>query len=487
MNERLPSQKYEVTIRAAMTMPDPRPQFLAELGEELDAKARQMAKQQARPQTRFEMFRRRSWQIGFALLLLAILAILAIGPQRVLAQVQHWLGYVPGIGFVEMEQTRVLVAPVDVQQEGVTLRIEQAVAEPGRTLVVISSEGLPPESPDLPSSRLDTLPKPVLRIPDGSVLEVVRQDLNYGGGKMEFPALPEGIYELTFEIDRLPLLPAGASPEGWQAHLVLRPATGELPEELFPQPYTPPRAEVMVNGVTARILQVAQSSEETALRVQFKWQNPDWELDNAGYTYELKDDQGNTYQSYNPYGQVASARVQEVETSPSPTAPTESAVPSSQETIRFPALPLSAQRAVLKLPSLEFSVPITTSFTFDPGSNPQLGQTWELDQQFRVAGVPLHLTGARVIQDDHRLPDERGLYGFEFTFRSPTDLDRTVSTFFLGTDFKSYRGGGGGMRQPGVYKIEMLFKQLPQEPMRITFDQVWVMLFGPWEIGWEIP
>lgn len=484
------SGSFEEKLYAATRLPQPRPEFLAGLRARLAEEA-QSHPEPLRPVSfgaRIQLaFRRPAWVIAVIVILLLAGALGAIGPQRVLAQVQRLLNYVPGIGFVDLKQARILAAPVSFQREGVTLKVGQALAEPDRTLVVFSSQGLPAESQDYTASRFENLPVAVLRLPDGSVLDAVRQELSYGGGKIEFPALPDSIYQVTFEIDRLPLLPPGAGPENWQAPLLFIPASDELPADLFPQPYAPADAIATANGVTARILQVVQTAEETALQVQFKWENPGWEFRAAAPPFELRDELGNVYWQFPSNAQVASAIAQESGSDASSTQVEEPATSTSETTFRFPALSLAAHEAVLHLPSIRFSVPDSTRFTFDPGSDPQIGQTWELDTAMYVAGIPLDLTEARLLKNDQTYPDEPPLYSFEFTFRSSGGLLRSLDGFFLETDLESYRGGGGGMREPGLYKVEMLFNQLPQQPLSITFEGTTISVHGPWEIRWQIP
>ena len=431
----------------------------------------------------------RKWQYAlvFIFVILAV-ALFAIGPQRVLAQVQQWLGYLPGMGFVDLKQARILAAPASVQQQGVTLQVEQALAEPDRTLVVISSQGLPAEKVGASLAGMEAFSKAALRLPDGRALEAVRQDLSYGGGKIQFPALPEGVDRVTLEIDRLPLLPPGAAPEGRQVPLLFRRAAGELPADLFPQPYEPVDASAAVNGVTARILQVAQSAQETALQVRFEWENQEWAWQAGTFPPELRDDLGNTYHPLNPNTQAASILVQEAESIASPPVGTGSTAPSGLETYRFPALAPGAREAVFALPFVEFSLPDIAAFTFNPGPNPQLGQTWNLDEAMEVAGIPLHLVGARLSQDHQTyIQEPEPLYSLELVFHSPAGLPRSLSVFSLGTDLEGYRGGGGGSPEPGVYKMTMLFKQLPQKPLQITIERARIALQGPWEIHWQIP
>jgi hypothetical protein len=433
-------------------------------------------------------FDRRRWQYAAVLLLVAlIIAIVAVGPQRVVAQVERWLGYLPGIGFVDLEQARILAAPVSIEQEGVTLTIEQVVAVPHRTIIVFSSQGLPAESSNPLSSDFDILPKAVLRLPDGSVIELTRQELNYGGGKMEFPALPAGVYRINFEFDRLPLVPTGAAPEGWQVPLILLPAAGKLPADLFPKPYSLTDASAMVNGVSVRVLQVAQSADETALQIQIEWEDPDWEYRGVDPSLELHDDLGNVYRQLPSDAQVVSSGVQEAKPIPSPEATADLSIRTVEDTYHFPILSLAAREVVLQILAIDFSVSNSPSFTFDPGPNPQLGQTWELDEQLEIAGAPLKITRARLIQDDQTYPGNPPLYGFEFSFSSPIGLPRVLTAFYLQTDLEGYRGGGGGVIEPGLYKHTMLFNQLPRQPLLINFNGSIITMNGPWEIRWRIP
>jgi len=184
---------------------------------------------------------RRRWAVVGASLLLAVAVILAIlGPQRVWADLLHLLGYVPGVGFVDLDETRVLVAPVEVTRDGVTLRVEQVLAGMDKTTVVFDSRGLPTENPARTQrATAETGFEPTLRLPDGSTLSPKRWDVLRGKGTIRFPSLPEDVYRVTLDLPTLPLVEPGEAPEGWSVPLTLRPATGELVTELFPRPYVP--------------------------------------------------------------------------------------------------------------------------------------------------------------------------------------------------------------------------------------------------------
>ena len=64
------------------------------------------------------------WGVAAASLLLAmIVALTIVTPQAVWAGLQRLTGYVPGIGFVDSEKTRVLTGPIEATRDGVTLHV----------------------------------------------------------------------------------------------------------------------------------------------------------------------------------------------------------------------------------------------------------------------------------------------------------------------------------------------------------------------------
>ena len=114
MTEPTSAHMIEEKLYAANRML-PRPEFLAGLRARL-------GEQPPRSLTFSERvglaFRRPAWVIGIATILILVAALIAVGPQRVLAQVQRWLNYVPGIGFVDLARTSVLVNPVETSRGG---------------------------------------------------------------------------------------------------------------------------------------------------------------------------------------------------------------------------------------------------------------------------------------------------------------------------------------------------------------------------------
>ena len=181
--------------------------------------------------------------------------------------------------------------------------------------------------------------------------------LRLGAGTLEFPPLPAEVYRVTLELPRLPLVPAGEAPETWEVTLNLRPATGALVEELFPQPYVPTDASDTHAGITLRVLEVAHSPQETALRFQVQWRDSDWEFHHIGGDQSpvLRDDLGHVYLDVIPSssGSLVQTKVIRIpdnadEVLPTPT-PT---VPTYEQTKTFAPASPSARRLTLERPPM---------------------------------------------------------------------------------------------------------------------------------------
>ncbi len=442
---------------------------------------------------------RRKWQYA-AIMLLAVLVLvlLSLGPRRVLAQVEHWLGYVPNVGFVDLIDARVLASPVEVTRTGVTLRVEKVIASHSRTDVVFSNPGLTEQDLPWPNEAIDNSDfSAYLLLPDGTRLEMTKWEISVGSGKLEFPALPAGVYQLILLVPRLPLVPAGALPEDWEIPLTLLPANGKLIEELFPQPYSPPNACDTQHGITLCIANVAQSSKETAVQYNFLWTNPDFEyLMQQGWDHdpELRDNLGHIYnEKMDSNGSsMAVVGVTVSEASPGISAST---VLSKTDMLVFPVLSLSASQATLRINSLEYRISATGSFRLDLGDNPQIGDAWPLDIHFEVAGIPIHLTGARLQTETEEI--DNGQFeqypALEFTL-DPLEQQGGISLSSVdlqNEDLHIYGNVGRGYTNGKMdFLGKLSFRETGSIPSGIITLQVTgaeILVDGPWEAIWDIP
>jgi hypothetical protein len=496
--------EFEARLQEYYASPTPSPDFTGRLEERLRQHHTELValnKPRAGPGPRFWSqflgpLRERAWQIVITAILLAlVVATLAIGPGRVLAQVQQWFGYLPGFGFVDLDQARILAEPVIASQEGVTLQVDQMLAEPDRTRVILTIQGFPPQKNSSWFNQNEDMSASLL-LPDGEKVETTTYGTSLSQGievnaRLEFPALPEEIHQVTLQIDRLPYIPEGSAPENWQIPLILVPARGDLPKDLLPPSFTPPDASATANGVTVRILQVAYSQAETALQVQFGWCQPDWELSYAE-KYSLIDDVGHQYQ----FPTSTSTNVEEVVIVPPGPQPT-SALPlqTVERTYLFAPVSQAANRATFALEEVQFSLPVSATFSFDPGPDPRPGQTWSLDEWFPVGGFKLHFTQVRMIEEMPNNPDEQGpVYYFEFPFEVEQETDRhteglrrldMISIDPQIPEFTESRSEGSWVNDE--YSFAVGYDAVPGSPLTFLINEIFISVPGPWEISRDVP
>ncbi len=475
-------------------IPAPDPAFVARLERQLLGQGPSLPA--ARPV--LPLWRRR-WALGTLGLLLALLATLAaLGPQRVWAAVERLLGYVPGIGFVDLDQTRVLAGPVSLSRDGVTLYVEQVLAGPRATTVVLRSSGLPAAEEWLSGGRKPPAEfEPALRLPGGEVLRPSGCESRLGAARLQFPPLPADVYRVTLALPRLPLVPAGAAPEGWEVALILRPATGELVAELFPQPYTPAGAEETHAGVTLAALSAAHSPQETALRLRVQWQDPAWEFHHLGLVQSpyLRDDLGHAYYQATGPGSNSPSQVEVVVVGRSADGTPAPALPEAvhEETQAFwPASPL-ARHLTLVVDGITFQVPADSHFTLDLGASPRVGDRWPLDIALDVAGFPVRLTGAELVQETtapRERPEHRTVLQFDIA-PVPDEAGRALVGLSLDGEASGFSGSLGGYSpvtnrlHAGVTLDEGA--PLPGGVVRVQVRNALVGLRGPWEIAWTVP
>ncbi len=502
-------QVVERELRRYYAAGEPAAAFVAQLGQRLAAQAR-AAEPARQPAPRvwdrwLAAPRAVRWaSVAAALLVVLTLTVAALGPQRVWAGVQRLLGYVPGIGFVNLAETRVLVAPVEMTRTGITLRVEQAIAAPDRTRVVIRSEGLPPEDALLPAGAAAPVSAPdtfTLRLPDGRALLATKYSLRWGAGTLTFPALPADVFTATLELARLPLLPAGAAPEGWRVGLALQPATGPLVAVLYPQPYQPAGARDTHHGITVSVLDVAHSPEATVVKLRGEWEDREWEirgLVGGRRLPALRDDAGggagHVY-GWAPAPASGSTVVREVVSVP---LPPDGATPAPRSLVieqEVALAPLSAlaHDLTLELADVEVEAPAAGSFriTIPPGA--RIGDAWPLDVRLDVAGFPVHITGARLYEET--LPGPGGDLNrtvLEFDVATvPAQGDASLAIFRIDSSSPAWSSGPGALNLgEGRMSVSLALEQgapLAGGEIDVEVAGASLILHGPWRMHWQIP
>lgn len=482
------SAEFEEQVRAVLTVPDPQEQeFLTWL------KVQVLEGPASQPVRRQWFAARLAWGVALGVVMLFLISFLAIGPQRVLAQVQRWLGYVPEIGFVETgEGLRVLQTPVTQERDGVTITVEQVVADADRTTVVYTVEGLGLQHRPDGEAGVNCAASPLLRsAADGKELF-----LNGGQGngwpsgyraQLVFPPLAKQEKAVTLLIPCLENTSPGTAPEDWEIHLALQPAPEgfqALPViEVGPTTAATqgpdPAADLPAgratsaeaHGVHFQVERLVELEDGYLIQGSLDWQNTEFGL--AGFSaYEL---------------QVRDAAGHAVLVEPADDAPGElKGDPYAQKRQTWRVRTASRQYSsplTLTLPSVTIDQAVDLSFELDLGANPQPRQTWELDQVLEVEGREVTVKAVSLVSS----PDGRaGTYGLDFSLYA--DPDQLLSVSLWDPDNHSARiVSSGGFDGRGMIRQSFTYDTLPTGLHRIQITQAAYPLHGPWTVFVDLP
>ena len=506
----LGERAVEQRLLAYYAAGEPSPAFVARLEQDLAAQATAAALQAAAVTPGAARFwdgwltapRGVRW-VTVALLVVLAIAVGALGPQRVWAEVQRLLGYVPGIGFVNLKDTRVLVVPVESTRDGVMVRIEQVIAERERTRLVVRSFGLPPSDTIFPggagvSKNINDF-SGRLRLPDGAALDFKELFLQYGEAesRLEFAGLPAGVMNFTLEMDRLPLVPPGRAPEDWRIPVALVSADAPGAAQRFPEPYKPVGASDTHHGVTLSVENVAHTADETVIKLRGTWTDGALQIyglnggvampslfDNAGHVYSFKSSPGS--------GSVAVAVVQKAVAEDPSTTPTP-AVQSVDGEVSVEPLSAFAREVTLQVESIQSEIQISDTFRTTVPDGAQVGDRWPLDLTLNVAGFPVRLTGAMLDTEEYTLPEgkttARTLLRFEIA-PVPEQDGRQLSFLHVEAPETGWQSGPGNSNGRGSVTVSLsraAEEPIPSGLMDVTIRSASVNLLGPWRMTWAIP
>ena len=497
MTDRFPASTLEGKVRAALSMPEPDPNFVNRLEAQLLSHAgKQPAQAKRRPGLAdwlSALLNRPAWGMAFVLLLALLTIFLAVGPQRVLAAVRGWLGYLPGIGFVEQGAAlRVLASPVEQEREGITVTVEQVVADSQRTTVVFKVEGLGPQHRPGAEDAPRCAGSPFLYLPEGL-------ELSLTGGEGEgwpsgyrsrwtFPAIPEKENRVAFMLPCLDDTRPGAAPENWVFELALQPAPPdfqplpviELPASPTSAPAAALTAEVPAaplaptpradpHGIHFQVEKLVELEDGYLLQGNLDWQAAGLELVNFD-SYAL--------QLFDAAGQPVPVEPVQSEGGTADPLIEKRAVWTIQTGSKQYAGPLT-----LKLPKLIIDEEVEVPFELDLGANPQPGQTWELNRTLDVEGRRVTVATVSLVAS----PDGRaGTYGLSFTLH--VDPEELASVSLWDPDNHSAMlSSSGGSDQQGTIRQTFNYDDLPTGLRRIQITRVAYPLPGPWVVSVNLP
>lgn len=418
--------------------------------------------------------KRLAWAV--AAVALAALVFLSTNPTVVNA-LKRLFGYVPNVGIIDQStQVFVLAEPVTITREGFIVTVEQAVLNGEKTAVVYSYI-MPPDYV-IPENGFSTTLASYLTLPDGTRLDLMTARhvaspdcpqcyLRY---LMEFPPLPAGVSEVTLEIPDLVAMPDNAAPQDWKFPLKFKPAD---PSEIAPvieQIVTPvptvvnaeaPTQSANPHGITNTLDKFVALPDGYILYGNTAWTDP----------------------AIPPYG--VSAQLAVIRDAAGKEIPFD-----------YADMDMISEPGELRVywaykVGTDFTAPLTLpfvmlatlpadggSFTFDPGPDPQLGQTWDINQDVMVNGQVVHVLSV----------EQAGIEPGFFLFSMQSDSN-IVGASVIDLDHPPLGGGGGGGGIPSIgapFNVGYGYQvPIPQGPLTLTFTNVQLLIPGEWNVTWS--
>ena len=386
MSEFTSMPEFEEKLRLALAIPEPEPGFAQSLRSRLSARA-------VAPAAHHSFRLRPAWGILFGLVLVLVLAVLVIGPQRVAAEVQTLLGYIQGFEIVEQNvPLRVLAEPVTQTRDDITVTVKQAFLTSDKTTVIYSVEGVPwsalSHNENVPGCGMGS----ELRLLDGTLLK-----LTGGGGtpmeiKMDYPPIPADIDQTTFVLPCIQDTLPGLAPEDWELPLRFVPAPGDLTVmpviDVSPSPE--PQSNTSIPSKNPLVLlKVVDTGDNYVLLGEFRRADANDPSLPSGSWWSVG------------LQKITDATGQDVFNT-IPNDPSLQLPPSQPE-----AEPWAYQIGKTFTPPLTITYTgqntfptdpnAKAEFEFDTGTNPQVGQEWMLNRDFELAGHKIRLASIKAV------------------------------------------------------------------------------------------
>jgi len=479
---------------------DPDPAFLAQLREGLltptpEPQRRGLALSRNRTPT--------NWRYALAVVLLLIFgAIAAIGPSRVLAQIEHWLGYAPGLGMVELSGSRALGQPVSRSEGDISFRVEQFVASPSDTLVSIRITGLP----------IDVSPSSLSISVQWDGTNGRRNGLRMRKAQVipTFPACssvgcptdlqPDG-YDLFLAYEPLPpdvdqvqilwqtrgMVPDASPTDTWTLDLYLTQVSNQNAHGLIQPGYAPLSAEDSYHGIKVTVDRVFSDGIQTVIDASILVPAP------AGLPspqrVSLSTDKGDLSEPayFSNDLDINGVLIQTLAPASSGT-PTLTAWPTRW---RFGPVDAQASRMTLSIESINITYDVQLQFDIETGQDPKVGTSIPLDVIFNVEGFPFHINQARIVMVPALIQGKtKCVTAIEFTVDSALSADgRRLRAVWFSPHYRQDFVDPSFDRQ-----LEMTIGRLTWDPalvrngvVTVNVDTVVIEMQGPWVTSWDVP
>ncbi len=451
------------------------------------------------------------WKLVWTIVLV-LLALSAV--TGVVYAIGRITGYIPGIGFVQTNSLRVLAEPVNQTRGGITVTIEQVIADSKRTVVVYKTEGLTIEAANSKGEGAAFGSSHLLRLPDGTTLEET-PDIGYAGTpepltgdehtqggwpnyvwRLVYPPVPLKVDRLTLMIPILQTMPAGVAPENWALTFHLKPAPADMTMAPITVFAPAPKPVVAVTPVPGETAEPTLSNAAVHDGFTFQLENVVELQDGFVFTGSLSWDD-----SVFPTGKgmISLGTTPMLTDSNNQNIPVEEVQLANGSYVDEHKMAWSFRTnrknysgpLVISVPVINgTALPPDANFELELGPAPQVGQSWEVDRDFVFAGHTLRLLSAQLMGDLN--PCWKFDIGFNFAgdeagiFASVNDV--VPQTALQQVCSGGGGGGGGGPVDPKLFSTGTTYGSIPTGLHHFTISaSIPYLISGPWQITWNPP
>ncbi|MFN8381275.1 MAG: hypothetical protein U0V02_05010 [Anaerolineales bacterium] len=473
--------EFEEKVRKAMDVPSASPEFVNKLKNELAGRPVKM-------KPRFVI--KPAWAFAFVIV---VIALIASAPAAVNA-LKKLFGYVPGVGLVDNSSgMRTLAEPAAVTRDGVTLTVTQALVYADHVQLVFEVSGIATENDgnyasDAAENFTAFCGAPdgdaKLRLPDGTIIERAFNTDKYPENIFAMkPAyetvIPADVMEMTMVLKCLPWARLGAVPENWEVPLKLQyvPAGTTIGEPVL--------------DVTPS---VSSAASDQGLNVTLDKVVPQDDL--YSFYFIIAPEQANeSVLAYFPASasmvDATGQKISLVYMQPF-SGSHDVAEPWELQSVAKPSY--GPYTLVLDSIATYYSEDGSHFFDVDLGSNPQVGQTWLINQTLHLAGTDVRVVSATMAERDLSMwGGAANTQGLVFTFeavdgKTPFSLDimdRDIDHIMNGSIFPISEGLINTSEQ---YVTGLFYeKGIPVGKLSIAVNGQTTMTNGHWEFQWASP
>jgi hypothetical protein len=328
--------------------------------------------------------------------------------------------------------------------------------------------------------------------------------LNLERSRFIFDVLPTDVDTLTFNLDRLPVINAPST--NWELLLQLDREASNVTKTLLLQ-YQLQTVQDTQQGITVQVDEVAHMAEQTAVSLSLAFNESKYQLvhphDLGGLSVigtalpTLTDDSGTIYETvFDPNGSQLVARRVEATDDEVTVTPTSEAAEDLIIGETFAPVDVDAEQLRLTIHGLTLDLIVDQAapplFTLDLGDTPQIGDHFPLDVSFEIDDLPVHLTGATIVHQQHTnvegvvIQDEVAL---EFdVVPVVAENGRILHSFTLTAS--GFQGSGGGSSSDGTRDVFLTIPSIEQFPtgqLAFRLSEARIGFLDEWQLSWALP